>query len=177
MGINLTTHVLDVVNEVRWKDLSNIVLCGHSYGGMVIAGAAEHIGERIASIVYLDAFVPQHGQSLNDLAGLGRPAIGMIPPITAEQFSVNLADRAWVDDKMTAQAAECFSERISLTGAADRVPRKSYIRATDIASPAFQSAYERFSKTPGYTTYSIDCGHDVMIDKPVELAELLMKSV
>ena len=67
LEINLTTHVLDVVNEVRWKDLSNIVLCGHSYGGMVITGAAEHIHERIASIMYLDAFVPNDRESLNDM--------------------------------------------------------------------------------------------------------------
>lgn len=177
MKIDLTTHVLDVVNEVRWKDLSNIVLCGHSYGGMVITGAAEHISERIASIVYLDAFVPQDGQSLNDLAGLARPAIGMIPPITAEQFNVNVADRAWVNNKMTAQAADCFSEKVSLTGAAGKVPKKAYIRAAVGTSPAFQSAYEHLSKTPGWSTYSIECGHDVMIDKPAELAELLMKSI
>ena len=177
MNINLTTHVLDVVNEVRWKDLSNIVLCGHSYGGMVITGAAEQIRERIASIVYLDAFVPQHGQSLNDLAGGTRPATGMIPPITAEQFNVNAADRAWVNSKMTPQAAACFSEKVSLKGAALEVPKKAYIRATVGTSPAFQSAYERLSKTAGWKTYSIECGHDAMIDKPAELAELLIKSV
>lgn len=175
--INLTTHVLDVVNEAKWKDLSNIVLCGHSYGGMVITGAAEHVHERIASIVYLDAFVPEDGQSLNDMAGLGRPATGMIPPITAEQFNVNAADRAWVNGKMTPQDGACFSEKVSLTGAAHRVPKKAYIRATVSTSPSFQGAYERLSKTPGWKTYSIDCGHDVMIDRPAELAELLIKSV
>jgi pimeloyl-ACP methyl ester carboxylesterase len=177
LEINLTTHVLDVVNEVTWKDLSNIVLCGHSYGGMVITGAAEHIHERIASIVYLDAFVPNDRESLNDMAGSGWPATGMIPPITAEQFSVNAADRAWVNSRLTPQAGACFSEKLSLTGAAYKVPKKAYIQASVSLSPAFQSAYERLSKTQGWKTYTIDCGHDVMIDRPAELAELLMKSV
>jgi pimeloyl-ACP methyl ester carboxylesterase len=177
MEINLTTHVLDVVNEIRWKDLSSIVLCGHSYGGMVITSAAERIREKIASIVYLDAFFPQSGQCLNDMAGVERPATGMIPPISAEQFNVNAADRAWVNSKLTPQSGACFSEKVSLTGAAHEVPKKAYIRAAVGTLPAFQGAYERLSKAPGWKTYSIDCGHVVMIDRPAELAELLMKSV
>jgi pimeloyl-ACP methyl ester carboxylesterase len=177
LEINLTTHVLDVVNEVTWKDLTNIVLCGHSYGGMVVTGAAEHIQERIASIVYLDAFLPNDRESLNDVAGSEWPAAGMIPPITAEQFYVNAADRAWVNSKLTPQAGACFSETLSLTGAAYKVPKKTYIHATVGSLPAFQRSYERLSETPGWKTYAIDCGHDVMIDRPAELAELLIKSV
>lgn len=176
MQIDLTTHVLDVVNEIKWKDLNNIVLCGHSYGGMVITGAAEQVLDRIASIVYLDAFLPRDGQSLNDLAGGERAAEGLIPPISAEQFAVNPADQAWVNGKMTPQSARCFSEKIWLTGAAERVPKKTYIWASDRTSPSFQNAYERLSKASGWTTHSIACGHDVMIDRPAELAELLIRS-
>jgi pimeloyl-ACP methyl ester carboxylesterase len=177
LEINLTTHVLDIVNEVRWKDLSNIVLCGHSYGGMVITGAAEHIPERIASIVYLDAFVPKHLGSLNDMTGNQRPVTGMIAPIAAEQFNVNAADRAWVDSKLTPQAAACFAEKLSLTGAAYKVPKKAYIWARLHPSPVFQSTCEELSNTEGWKTYAVDCGHDAMIDRPAELAELLMKSI
>jgi len=175
--INLATHVLDVVNEIRWKDLGKIVLCGHSYGGMVITAAAEHIHPSIASIVYVDAFFPQNGQSLNDMVDVVRPATGMIAPISAEQFNVNAADQAWVNSKLTPQSGACFSEKVTLTGAAQKVPKKAYIRATVGTLPAFQAAYERLSRTPGWKTYSMDCGHVVMIDRPAELAELLMKSV
>jgi pimeloyl-ACP methyl ester carboxylesterase len=173
--INLTTHVLDVVNEVTWKDLNNIVLCGHSYGGMVITGAAELIHARIASIVYVDAFIPNDGESLNDAAGVEWPATGMIPSLTAEQFNVNAADRAWVDGKLTPQAGACFSEKLPLTGAAFQVPKRTYIQARVSLLPAFPNTYARLSKTPGWKTYEIDGGHDVMIDRPAELAELLMK--
>src|SRR5215207_1008720 len=62
-NIDLTTHVNDIVNEIRWKDLENIVLVGHSYSGFVITGVAEHVLERIASIVYVDASIPSDGQS------------------------------------------------------------------------------------------------------------------
>jgi hypothetical protein len=61
---------------------------------------------------------------------------------------------------------------VLLTGAAYKVPKKAYIQARVSLSPAFQSAYERLSKTQGWKTYAIDCGHDVMIDRPAELAEL-----
>lgn len=72
-SINLSTHIDDIVNEVRWKDLDGLVLVGHSYGGMVITGVAERIRERISAIVYLDAFLPQDGQSLFTLLGSSAP--------------------------------------------------------------------------------------------------------
>ena len=68
-SINLSTHIDDVVNEIKWKDLEALVLVGHSYGGMVITGVAERMRERIAAIVYLDAFLPQDGQSLSAIRG------------------------------------------------------------------------------------------------------------
>src|SRR5687768_1637622 len=66
-GINLTTHITDVVNVMKWEELSGIVLCGHSYGGMVVSGVAEQMADKIASIVFLDAFVPENGDAMADL--------------------------------------------------------------------------------------------------------------
>src|SRR6201997_3646233 len=76
--VDLTTHVTDVVNTILYEDLTGIVLLGYSYGGMVVTGALEHIADRVAHLVYLDAFVPSDGQALNDLtqAGYGRGAVG-----------------------------------------------------------------------------------------------------
>jgi pimeloyl-ACP methyl ester carboxylesterase len=67
--VNLTTHITDIVNVIKWERLSDIVLVGHSYGGMVITGVAEEVEAAIASIVFLDAFVPENGQSLLDMGG------------------------------------------------------------------------------------------------------------
>ena len=64
--INLDTHIADVANLIRWEELSNVVLCGHSYGGCVISGAADRIADRIGALVYLDAFLLENGQSLHD---------------------------------------------------------------------------------------------------------------
>src|SRR3984957_12669518 len=66
-GITLSTHVTDIVNVLRYEDLTEVVLCGHSYGGLVISGVIEAVPERVAALVFLDAFVPEDGQSLHDL--------------------------------------------------------------------------------------------------------------
>ena len=63
--VNLATHITDIV---KWEDLSNIVLVGHSYGGLIISGTTEQVGDRITSIVCLDAFVPENGESLSATA-------------------------------------------------------------------------------------------------------------
>src|SRR5579863_4737123 len=66
-GVNLSTHVADVVNLIRWEELSGVILCGHSYGGCVISGVADQIPERIRALVYLDAFILEDGESLFDV--------------------------------------------------------------------------------------------------------------
>jgi len=65
-AIDLNTHFQDIVAVIRCEELSDVVLCGHSYGGMVITGVAEQIAAKIRSLVYLDAFVPENGKSLMD---------------------------------------------------------------------------------------------------------------
>jgi len=176
-GVNLSVHVSDVVNEIKWKDLSRVVLVGHSYGGMVITGVAEQIGSKIASIVYLDAFIPADGQSLADLGGYVEPG-AFTKPISASRFGVNKADQAWVDGKMTPQSTACFTEKLKVTGAYQKVARKTYIRAKNFAGPgAFGGALEKVSKDSSWRTHVVDCGHDVMLDKPDELASLLLASI
>ena len=105
-GIDLKTHIADVVNVMTWEGLSDVVLCGHSYGGFVISGVAEAMAPAIRSIVFLDAFVPGNGDTVHDLtAPAVREAVGaamqrgdlVIPPRPAAAFGVNAADRAWVD--------------------------------------------------------------------------------
>jgi pimeloyl-ACP methyl ester carboxylesterase len=66
-AIDLETHVLDVVNEMKWQELSNVALVGHSYGGMVISGVVEKMERAISSFVMVDAFLPETGQALIDL--------------------------------------------------------------------------------------------------------------
>jgi pimeloyl-ACP methyl ester carboxylesterase len=174
-SITLTTHVDDVVNEIAWKDLDQVVLVGHSYGGMVITGVAERIRERIAAIVYLDAFLPSDGQSQYAFRG---PSAGPVPehlvqPISAAVFRVNDKDAAWVDSKMTPHPVKCFTEPLTVTGAYASIAQKVYIRAVDFPSSTFDAVLARCRADSAWKTFGISCGHDVMIDRPNELVAIL----
>lgn len=173
-SINLSTHIDDVVNEIKWKDLDHVVLVGHSYGGMVITGVAEKLRERIAAIVYLDAFIPRDGQSLANLVS-SRTAWPehVVPPITASAFRVNAKDAAWVDSKMTPHPVKCFTEPLRVSGAYLTIPQKIYIRARDYPSASFDAAFERCRADNAWRTIEMKCGHDVMIDQPAELSAIL----
>src|SRR5271169_1924632 len=66
-GVNLTTHIADVANLIRWEELSDVILCGHSYRGCVVSGVADRVPDQIGALIYLDAFVLENGQCLNDM--------------------------------------------------------------------------------------------------------------
>jgi len=133
-ALDLDTHILDVVNEMKWQELNSVVLVGHSYGGMVISGVAEQMEKSIASFVMLDAFMPENGQSLVDLQPLApreailaaeRQGATSLPPRPAEFFKLNEKDRAWVDAQCTPQPIKCFLQKLTLTGARERIAKKN----------------------------------------------------
>ena len=181
-AINLDTHIDDVVNLIRWEELSNVVLCGHSYGGSVISGAADRVPDRIGALVYLDAFVLQNGQSLHDTLPEAQRSLQLelardvgdgwkVPPIPAEVFNVNAADRAWVDRQCTMQPLATFQQPLTLsTGLAPH--DTTFILATGFADSPFPQFYEQ-ARTKGWTTMTVACGHDVMLDQPQELTHIL----
>jgi pimeloyl-ACP methyl ester carboxylesterase len=185
-GINLSTHIADIVNLLSWEELSDVILCGHSYGGCVISGAADRVTERIRALAYLDAFVLEDGEALIDLLppeqvqGMRRGAQNTgdgwkVAPIPAEAFKVNPRDSAWVNRQCTPQALAAFEERIKLTGGFDRIKDVTHILATGYqeGSP-FPVCHER-AKKKGWKTRTIACGHDVMLDLPEELTAFLLE--
>lgn len=182
--VNLETHILDVVNLIRWEELSNVVLCGHSYGGVVVRGAADRIPERIGALVYLDAFVLDDGQSLHDTLPLeqrnaqheGAKTQGngwKVPPIPAKAFNVNAKDAAWMGRQCTMQPLATFDEPLRLSGGIDAVKNVTFILATGFDGSPFPQFYEG-AKSKGWKTLSMACGHDVMLDMPVELTAALV---
>jgi pimeloyl-ACP methyl ester carboxylesterase len=181
--ITLSDHVTDIVNVLRYEDLHDVVLCGHSYGGLVISGVVEAVPERIAALVFLDAFVPESGQSLQDLVAESQRTRqndsaaangGFIPPIPAVHFGVNERDRAYVDAQCVPQALPTMREGLVLTGARERVAHKTYLRAGTYRSDPFDAARERVTGTPGWVVDTIPSGHDVMIDAPEALGAALV---
>lgn len=183
-NVDLETHINDVVNCIKWEELSEVILCGHSYGGCVIRGAADRIADRIGALVYLDAFVPETGQSLHDTLppemrngqlDLAK-AVGeewKVPPIPAEVFQVNAADRDWVNRQCTFQPLATFEQPLHLTGAIDRITNITFILAGGWEPSPFSMFYEK-AKANGWKTLTIDSGHDVMLDKTEQLAQALL---
>ena len=182
-AVNLSTHIADVANLIRWEELSDVILCGHSYGGCVISGAADRVGDRIRALVYLDAFVPEDGEALVDLLPPGQ-ALGMrqraaenwlVPPIPAEAFKVNPRDSAWVNRQCTPQSIATFEEPVTLTNGSGRIKDVTHILATGYqeGSP-FPACHER-ARARGWKTRTIDCGHDAMLDLPDELTSFLLE--
>jgi pimeloyl-ACP methyl ester carboxylesterase len=180
-NVDLETQTSDVLNLIRWEGLSDFVLCGHSYGGMVVTGAADLVPERIRSLVYLDAFVPEHGERLVDFAPISADQIvdgWKVRPIGAEIFGVNPADRAWVDSQCTVQSIACFQQPVQLTGGLARIKRVSYAYASGWAG--HQSPFRPFfdkAKARGWRTSEIACGHDIMLDRPDVTTALLLDAL
>ena len=180
---NLTTHITDVVNLIKWEDLKDIVLVGHSYAGYVISGVAEQMQPNIASIVFLDAFVPEDGDSL--AAGASKPVKDALAtakgkgeltlrPVPASVFRVNEKDRAWVDAKCTPQPIATMEEGVKVTGARDKIAKKSYIRAKGYPSIPFDAAQAKYKAVASWRSYEMLAGHDAMVDQPKELTDILI---
>jgi hypothetical protein len=128
--------------------------------------------------------LPRNGECVLDLTGAAvqegvRNALQrgdiVIPPRPAEAFGVNPADRAWVDRLCVGQPIGTFTDKIALTGARDRIARKSYVRAKSYANPAFDRALGEVRSDPSWRSYEVPSGHDVMVDMPERLADILLE--
>jgi pimeloyl-ACP methyl ester carboxylesterase len=182
--INLDTHITDIVNVFQWEDLKDACLVVHSYGGWPGSGALEQIGDRVSSIVWLDAFKPENGQRGLDSASefsragleaaVARGEAGRPAP-AARVFCVNEADRAWVDSKLTPQPSGVLLQPIRLTGAREKVAKKTYIRAPQYPQAAFDKAYAECKADSAWQTFESTAGHDVMVDAPGWLTDILLK--
>ena len=173
--IDLSTQIDDIVNEIKWKDLDAIILVGHSFGGFVITGVAEKMREKIAAIVYVDAFIPLDGQSFASLRtnpGNALP-VPAVPSPPATYFKVNAADIDWVNSKVTAHPTKCFTEPLHVTDAYQKIAKKVYIRAPAFTQPSFDAAYARCRADSTWKTLELPCGHHVMIDMPGELSAII----
>jgi pimeloyl-ACP methyl ester carboxylesterase len=183
-SISLNTHIDDVLGLIRWERLSDIVLCGHSYGGTVISGVTERAVDKIRSLVFLDAFVPENGQCHLDLfqpeyAQLMRQDAQqngegyMLTPPPPESVNLNAADVEWTKTMLVKHPLTCFEQKLTLTGSRDRVRRRTYVLATGWASP-FEKFARQFDQNPDWEVKRVDCGHIVMLDRPEELADMLI---
>jgi pimeloyl-ACP methyl ester carboxylesterase len=174
--VNLTTHVKDIANEIIYKDLHDIVLVAHSYGGMVATGVIEEMPERIAAAVFVEAFIPGNNMAFIDLVPgweIGTPMVA--PPPSSPGDYLNEADREWADRKATPQPAGTLTQKLTVRGACKSVPRKVFVVATGW-SGSFGNVAKSHCTDESWTLRELACGHDIPIDMPEELAGILLET-
>jgi pimeloyl-ACP methyl ester carboxylesterase len=182
-GLDLNSHIEDMLNVIKYEDLRDIVLVGHSYGGMVATGVADRVRDKVKQLIYIDAFVPEDGQSLLDLYEADRARVqdlaktgdGWRAPPNPTPSDTSPADLEWLGARRVDMPIKCFDTPIRLQGGPLTLAR-SYIYATRI-TPA--DTFGRFSKmtkdNPAWSYYEIDASHSPNVTAPEALMGLLQK--
>jgi pimeloyl-ACP methyl ester carboxylesterase len=183
-SIDLDTHIEDILNVIKYEDLRDIVLIGHSYGGMVATGVADRARDRVAQLIYLDAFVPEDGQSLLDLNESDRQRMQelvkdggwRVPPRPISPDTAE-ADIEWLNARRVDMPVKCFDTKLKLRGGKLTLPR-SYIYATRITpADTFGQFAKRTKNEARWRYYEIDASHSPNVTAPESLIALLEKIV
>ena len=189
-GVALADHVDDVIDEIVGNDRRGVVLVGHSYSGMVISGVAERIADRLSALVFVDAFYP----------GDGETALGQMPPPFQAMFRQRAVDegagwrlpandglldvwglhdpslRAWVRPQLTDWSLNCFTSPVALPDMHRSKLRRVFVAADAENYPA-KAAFGPIADkahADGCTLQRVDAGHDLMLERPRELADILL---
>jgi pimeloyl-ACP methyl ester carboxylesterase len=184
-AVDLDTHIADIVNVIEAEELSDVVLVGHSYGGMPVTGAADRLADRLSALVYLDAVTPADGDT-----GLGvrsaepgavpleEPADGYsVPAPKAAVFGLTGDLGAWADRRLTPHPMATMTQPIRLRGDWRRIARKVYIRLARYPAPHFDRSYEAARDDPDWTAIHRDDIHDVMVTDPGWVVGVLKDTV
>ena len=183
-SIDLETHIDDILNVLTFEDMRDVVLIGHSYGGMVATGVADRARKRIAQVVYLDAFAPKDGESLfglqppamqTSLRDATRRADGWRIPPTAMPPDTPEADVAWATPRRVPQPIKCFEQKIRL-GADLTVPRSYIYCRRSGPGDVFRQFGDRALKE-GWRYFDIDASHNPHITAPDALLALFQTIV
>ncbi len=185
-GIDLELHVQDVVSLLEMEDLRDVVLLGHSYGGMVATGVADRCAARIRRLVYLDAFVPENGRCALDYVVPERAAAfraegeaqgSVAPPPLALWGLVKPEHVALAKPRETRQPYHTFTQpiRIAHAAALARLP-KTFIHCTSPATGTFDQFAAKVRSDPAWRFHELKTGHDAMILVPDALAAILLQS-
>lgn len=190
--VGLDTHVEDVIGLIHEEDLTEVVLVGHSYAGLVISSVANQVPDRIAHLVYLDAMVPEHGETAVDVQPISQRMIDLaamsdcprrVPPPPEMPPPLGLfgvtdpADVAWLRAMLSDQPIRCLQQPVRLDNPAVNAISRTHIHCVGVRPegiirrpvPALQP-----NGSPA-RVWELPTGHDCMITMPAELSELLLK--
>ncbi len=186
-GLTVDGFVDDIARLIEIEDLRDVVLVGHSFGGIVISGVADRMPQRLAQLIYLDAVTPLAGKSLFDMmperertarvAALARLPNGdvEVPPPPASAFGiVDATQAAWVDARLTPHPTGGYTSPVDLRNPLGNGRPTAYIRCTDPVFP-INDPCAAFAREQGWAYREIATGHDAMISAPAALAGVLLE--
>lgn len=170
---NLETHIGEVVDLIAAQG-DDLVLVGQSYGGMVVSGAADAAPARIRALVYVDAYVPDSGDSVWSLT---TPAFREVFVAGVKADGLTCAPPSHLDPRCRPQPIGTFLQSITLSGRWRQAPRKTFVGAFGWEGSPFLDLYRRLSAEPDWSTFALDCGHNVARLEPDALVEILLAQV
>ncbi len=185
-SIDLETHIQDILNVIKYEDLRNFALLGHSYGGMVATGVADRVRDRVDQLIYLDAFLPASGQCLLDFLpeserqrmrdGAASGDGWRIPP-NPVSADTPPEDIEWLIARRVNMPIKCFETKLRLMHG-EPSPRRSYIYARRIApANVFGQFANRTKSDPAWRYFEIDASHSPNVTAPEALMKVLQKIV
>ena len=186
--VDLDMHITDITAVLHYEDLRDVILVGHSYGGMVITGVADRAADRVGRLVYLDAANPVNGQSLKDVAGpvieAARPAgavidgmeLVLLPSPEAGLFYgvTDPEDLAWMADRLTGHPWKCFEQPLALTNEEVlwAIPQYHIVCTSTLATRDAGLMTKARSEN---RLWDVNTGHDLMITEPDAVAAALLQ--
>ncbi|MFC4636570.1 alpha/beta fold hydrolase [Dokdonia ponticola] len=177
--IDLTTHITDIINVIKFENLDNIILVGHSYGGMVISGVAEQIPERIGQLIYLDSFVPNDGESVQSINGDEVWNSMIVPKIEDGFVLYPFGPTSPTHPTDVPHPLKTFTERLSIKNPLLKDIPTSYILMRQDGVANFEEWGSKRAIANGWDVYEMEGGHYAMRDQPdrlVEKLELILKN-
>lgn len=181
--ITLATFIDDIANVITWEDLRDVVLVGHSFGGITVTGVADRMPERLARLIYLDALILQNGQSVFGLldpqvaaarlqAAQASGGVGIAPPPAALFGIRDEAQAALVQARLTSQPLATYTSALKLDHPVTNGVPAIYVQCTDPLFAGIAPTRE-WVKAQGMKTVELATGHDAMLIVPQAVAELL----
>ncbi len=187
--IKLAQHVADLVAAVQAEELQRVLLVGHSYGGMVVTGAADRLLQQdpqaVAGIVYIDAMVPLPGEGWGEQHGAETVAARMaaaerndfaLPPPDPMDFGIDGADREWLRRRQVPHPFGPYRDPLHFDGQRWAALPRTFIDCTQPAYPTIAAMRQRVRQLPGFRVVEMATGHFPMVTQPAELVQHLLRA-
>lgn len=193
--VGLETHVEDVVNVLECENLSNVILVGHSSSGAVITGVADRVPRRLAHVVYLDAFVPENGQTLMDLIPAERREgmeqrvkiegqgwlLPSLAPVPWDEFLLKAwkitdeSDRRWMLPRLAPTPFKVFKDPVHCPDVESAPLARTFIRCLQWPNATFDAHLAHARTSTGWRHHELATSHEPFITHPEQLADVLLQ--